>query len=586
MLGFTQVYLSDRQAESLFPSMICAGTYSKFSKALLNIDPLLKGCERHADPGRRLLRGRVVESASLRPSFVPAPSDALALANRLLALRDTDVDEAERVLARAQYAAAVRELRVGVAASTREAEAAMAQLGLVGEELAAGCAACAPQPMAVAVECGRSQRHTRAVGCLLAMMFADAESACTLRAGSAGLKTGADRPVTHVLVFASHVRAVPVPSADLAAEERLGALLDRAVAQQGLDAERADYGAMLADLGRNPVWAGRDVIVCSDFSDSDRWAGAVRAWRSDTESGQEQAGRPGTERGGDGSVARAEQRLVSCWRMMNVQARGRRPAWDEARRRVDVVFCLDTTGSMGGCIEACKRQVARPRLPLRLERGPNRLWLTAGPQVRKVLAELRRRCEMPVRCAFVSYKDFGDGGDADSPSHIAEFGCAGDFLRCLSRWQTSGVKMTGVRWGWGCRWVPVDDADGMDRLEAFIARLRASGGGDAEDAAGGLAVVGQLFEALPEPSLRVCLLMADAPCHGMTEGGVGDSHKYHLGVEQAQRAREVVQEVLVRGGVELVVCNPGGNMSTSRMVQEFNRLLVPVNSHVDEASAP
>jgi hypothetical protein len=83
--------------------------------------------------------------------------------------------------------------------------------------------------------------------------------------------------------------------------------------------------------------------------------------------------------------------------------------------------------------------------------------------------------------------------------------------------------------------VPVDDADGMDRLEAFIARLRASGGGDAEDAAGGLAVVGQLFEALPEPSLRVCLLMADAPCHGMTEGGVGDSHKYHLGVEQAQR---------------------------------------------------
>ena len=98
--------------------------------------------------------------------------------------------------------------------------------------------------------------------------------------------------------------------------------------------------------------------------------------------------------------------------------------------------------------------------------------------------------------------------------------------------------------------------------------------------------MGRLFEALQEPSLRVCLLMADAPCHGLTNGGVDDSYKYHEGVEQAQRAREVVREVFVRGGAELVFCNPGGYLSTSNMVEEFNRLLGPVHSHVDEASAP
>ena len=152
-----------------------------------------------------------------------------------------------------------------------------------------------------------------------------------------------------------------------------------------------------------------------------------------------------------------------------------------------------------------------------------------------------------------------------------------------------GLEGEGVtaRGGWvSDSWVQADDPAGMDRLDAYIGRLRPSGGGDApEDAAGGLAAVGRLFEALGEPSLRLCVLMADAPCHGMTACGELDHHKRHGGRDQAERAREVVQEVFVRGGAELVLCNPGSRASTSRMVEEFNALLGPVHSHVDEASA-
>ena len=63
--------------------MICADTFARHSKALLNLDRLLGG-ERTPEPGRRLLRARVLEAAAAFPGRVPAPSDALALAERLL----------------------------------------------------------------------------------------------------------------------------------------------------------------------------------------------------------------------------------------------------------------------------------------------------------------------------------------------------------------------------------------------------------------------------------------------------------------------------------------------------------------------
>jgi hypothetical protein len=39
------------------------------------------------------------------------------------------------------------------------------------------------------------------------------------------------------------------------------------------------------------------------------------------------------------------------------------------------------------------------------------------------------------------------------------------------------------------------------------------------------------------------------------------------GLWQAERARQIVRNVFVEGGAELLVCNPGGNMSTDHMVR-------------------
>jgi hypothetical protein len=51
---------------------------------------------------------------------------------------------------------------------------------------------------------------------------------------------------------------------------------------------------------------------------------------------------------------------------------------------------------------------------------------------------------------------------------------------------------------------------------------------------------------------------------------------------QAEHARSVVKKVLVDGGVELILCNPGGNMATDTMAAEFDALLRPAGSFVDE----
>jgi hypothetical protein len=71
----------------------------------------------------------------------------------------------------------------------------------------------------------------------------------------------------------------------------------------------------------------------------------------------------------------------------------------------------------------------------------------------------------------------------------------------------------------------------MQGLKAFVEALRASGGGDAEDAAGGLDAVGRLFEGLGQPSVRLCVLLADAPCHGMA-GAEKDTYQTHDGMDQ------------------------------------------------------
>ena len=101
-----------------------------------------------------------------------------------------------------------------------------------------------------------------------------------------------------------------------------------------------------------------------------------------------------------------------------------------------------------------------------------------GAQVQTILRELAGRSGMEVGCAFVSYKDFGDRGDA----------AAGGTVREHVAWHG---------------WAEAGDAAGMAGLQAFVAGLEASGGGDAEDAAGGLEAAGRLFAELGRPSVRL-----------------------------------------------------------------------------------
>jgi hypothetical protein len=129
-------------------------------------------------------------------------------------------------------------------------------------------------------------------------------------------------------------------------------------------------------------------------------------------------------------------------------------------------------------------------------------------------------------------------------------------------------------------WIDAADPAGLAALDAFLRRLRASGGGDfPEDATGGLAAAGRLFDLLGEPSLRVCLLLADAPCHGLA--GSGDAHG---GPAEAARARAVVRRVFAEGGAELVVCDASGRRMLEGMAAEFDRVLGEAHSYVDQVS--
>jgi hypothetical protein len=117
---------------------------------------------------------------------------------------------------------------------------------------------------------------------------------------------------------------------------------------------------------------------------------------------------------------------------------------------------------------------------------------------------------MAVRCAAVAYKDFDCAADPCGDAGLA------DGHVCSSPWAEAG------------------DPAGAAALRAFLGRLRADGGGDAEDAAGGLEAAGLLFAALAEPSARLCLLMTDAPCHGMAGHNGHDSHETFRGVDQVR----------------------------------------------------
>jgi len=494
-----EVYLAGHRADELLPGMICGGTYSKLGKALLNVDK--RGKERHADEKRRALRKRILERLAKDPTKMPAPSDLAELAEKLFALHyDDSVDEGERLLLQVQYASAVHKLRQGIADRREEITALIRQSALSEEEAAAALAAATPAPAVVAIDTSLSQKATLPITCLLALVLADAQAEAPApgAGGEGGVATG-------VILFGQEAHLIEVPMEGVP-EVRLSALLEAAkeVAARG---GAPNFDAVLALLESEPRLAGSEALLCSDFQNPEAFTDAVRAWRR-------------------AAAGASPARVVSCWRMIANKAgrrRERQPAWDPDAKRIDLVFLLDTTGSMGGEIEFCKTEI------------------------NAMCRKLTSLVDMPVSVAFVSYKDFGDNGHLEA-----------------------------------CDWADTDDVAGMERLREFIATLRASGGGDApEDVAGGLEKVGKLFAARTLPSLRMCVLMADAPCHGEGLNSGHDDHPAHKGVDQKERTLNAVRTVFGQGGVELLFCKCGAH-DVDKMVKAFDGVLGAFHTFLDD----
>ena len=116
-----------------------------------------------------------------------------------------------------------------------------AQLGLVSAGLRAALAAADARPIAVAVDCSPGNRRSIAVGCLLALLYADAAAAAagppaapadgapSADAAAAGEGVPQTAPPTpapeSAVLFADTAETVAVPGPAAAPEDRLAALV-------------------------------------------------------------------------------------------------------------------------------------------------------------------------------------------------------------------------------------------------------------------------------------------------------------------------------------------------------------------------
>ena len=487
-----EMFLATGRAAELDPANICAGAFAHMRKGLLNLDS--KGQEKHESPGRRALAERIGTMLAEKPDKLPAPTDISQLAKALLAM-DESTSEIEAKMLRMAYARSVEDLKATLNAKVKTAERAIKALGLPEEEQRQMLEKVKPKPIATAIDCTGSQIRSHPVSCLIAMLLADSNGG-----------------VPELILFSDTPHSEPIPpnTEDAHPETRLSALVAAATRQARSDdgafgaapeygpASVVDWGAMLRLAASLESLSGLDLLVCSDFSEVDRFAESLEAWRSEE---------------GEGESA---SKCITCWKMMRPSARKRtRPvAWDPARPQVDVCFVMDTTGSMGQWIEYAKEQV------------------------QSVIQSLSMNAGMPVSVSMVSYKDFGDGGHLETHS-----------------------------------WENAEDEAGMQRMTDFIGTLEASGGGDEpEDVAGGLDRAKSLFAEREAPSIKMTVLIADAPCHGIPDYS-GDRYVTHNGTNQLTRLQSQLRDIFVQGGAELMLARCGFSGGLDRMVEEFDKVL-------------
>ena len=496
----TECYLPNGRAGDLDPKMICAGTYQKMPKAILNITKDNK--ERYADPGRRALKAKIMEAMKSKPEKIAVPSDIAILAKSLMELSE-ESDESLRKMLNVCYMRAVDELRAQIKGKVNRAKKLIPALGLSPEAEAEVTALVKSKPIRVVIDCTMSQIRTHPVSCLMAMLYTDVELS--------------EEVPTSAVLFSDTACKVTIPDHNMEPAARLTTMIDACKAQgknqSGAFGEEfgpasvSNYSAALKLIAQDAEFSDIDILMCSDFADGERLTDALKQWRD--------------------SQGPDDDRVISCWRMLDHKGkkRGRAIVWDPSNPKIDVCFVMDTTGSMGTWINYAKQQV------------------------QEVVTKLSTNFAMPASSSFVSYKDFEDAGHLEVHP-----------------------------------WVDAEDKNGMASLSLFIGELRPTGGGDIpEDMLGAFKCAAKLFADRDQPSIKVVVVIADAPCHGIP-GGNGDDHMMWGGVDQAAEMRTQLHDMFVDGGAELMFARCGGGITTTMMCEEFDKILATGRTFMEEFS--
>ncbi|CAJ1949663.1 unnamed protein product [Cylindrotheca closterium] len=216
---------------------------------------------------------------------------------------------------------------------------------------------------------------------------------------------------------------------------------------------------------------------------------------------------------------------LCCWKLSKpTRIRNRKiVSWDSAKPQIDLCICLDTTGSMGSHIESCKSEILN------------------------LLNDLMAGGGMAVSCSFVSYKDFTNAGHLETHD-----------------------------------WVSASDAAGTASLRRFITGLRPTGGDDwEEDVAGGFEkCIDLMKKKKDQSSLKLVLLIADAPAHGYPDG-----RPNYNGVDQKERLRKATRRLAAaphNGGFGCELMFAEINPNTTGMCDAIDKVLEPEGTYIDQ----
>jgi hypothetical protein len=358
-------YLSMGNADNMDMENICASAFMRLNKALLNLDK--KGKQRSKDESRINLAKRISESVKTNPDKIPVPSNMNDLATRLLSL-DDESDESEKILLESSYQKTVKTLKRDFVKKVKNGLKLIKSL-LDGQDLEyekKDLILSLKQRLKesicqsiLLIDCTVSQKDTLSTSLLMAMLLADVERE---------LENKYDKEL-FVELFTLRSRSVLIPVNKENSSERLKKLLqearkmprsnDGAFEDTGNAAATANYANVLNSVSDTD----RNIVICSDFSDSDSFSESVKEWKS-----------------------KNSEKTLSCWRFLKSSRRTRKRKinFDPKNPVLDICIVMDTTGSMGQWIRHAKERVV------------------------ELLNTLSSSCGMTVNASLVSYKDFGD----------------------------------------------------------------------------------------------------------------------------------------------------------------------------------